>query len=83
MGRLQERLDRIKAGFAAKVPDEVKAVMHRATEDLRGSGILDTMPRVGQTLPAFALPDTDGRVVRSEELLAAGPLVVTFYRGVW
>ena len=33
--------------------------------------------------PAFALPDTDGQVMESAELLTRGPLVVTLYRGHW
>ena len=57
--------------------------MHRATDDLRNSGIREGLPRAGTALPAFALEDTDGTEVRSEELLAAGPLVISFYRGAW
>lgn len=84
MSGLAERLDRIKASFAEKASDEVKQVMGRATADLRASGILDRLPAVGAALPAhFELPDVDGAVVRSRELLARGPLVISFYRGVW
>lgn len=35
--------------------------------------------RVGDRLPSFALPDHEGRVVRSESLLGQGPVVVYFY----
>ena len=80
---LSERLERIHAGFEAKAPPEALTVMHRATEDLRNSGILDQVPRPGDPLPRFELPDTDGTPVRSTDYLARGPLVVTFYRGVW
>jgi len=31
----------------------------------------------------FALPDPDGKLVSSQDLLARGPLVLTFYRGAW
>jgi peroxiredoxin len=41
------------------------------------------MPAPGDPLPPFELPDTEGKAVRSEELLAKGSLVLTFYRGVW
>jgi peroxiredoxin len=34
-------------------------------------------------LPDFELPDTAGRTVTSEELLARGPLVLVFIRGTW
>jgi len=32
---------------------------------------------------AFELPDCQAVNVRSEELLARGPLVVSFFRGTW
>ena len=83
MSTLAEKLDRIREDFESQVPAEALAVMHRATDDLRSSGILDRIPKVGDALPAFELPDTDGNLVRSADLLAKGPLVVTFYRGVW
>ncbi|WP_424068228.1 redoxin domain-containing protein [Paraburkholderia sp.] len=31
----------------------------------------------------FTLPDAQGRPVSSIELLKNGPVVITFYRGVW
>ncbi len=83
MSTLQERLDRIKAGFVAQAPQEALDVMAAATDSLRDSGILERMPQVGSTLASFDLPDTEGQMVRSTELLPEGPLVVGFYRGVW
>ena len=38
---------------------------------------------VGATAPDFALPDIDGGTVRLYDLLAQGPVVLTFYRGSW
>ena len=83
MSTLNERLQRIKASFAKKAPADARAIMTRATEDLRASGILSGLPATGSGLPAFELTDTDGTIVRSADLLARGPLVVTVYRGVW
>lgn len=83
MSTLAERLDRLRASFAEKIPAEAKAVMARAEEALRASGIMDGIPTVGSPLPAFALTDTEGDTVDSATLLAKGPLVLTFYRGVW
>ncbi len=42
-----------------------------------------TAPADGDVLPPFLLPDENGRLVSSAELLATGPLVVTFNRGNW
>ncbi len=83
MSTLQERLDRIKAGFQAQVPPEVVATFEEAVQGLRDSGIMAGLPAVGSQLPAFSLPDTEGNIVSSDELLANGPAVITFYRGVW
>ena len=83
MSTLAEKLDRIREGFAKEAPEAALTLMHRATDDLRASGILDRIPKVGDALPAFELPDTEGNTVRSADLLEAGPFVVTFYRGLW
>lgn len=40
-------------------------------------------PAIGSELPPFLLPDENGRLTSSEELLANGPLVVSFNRGNW
>ena len=37
----------------------------------------------GARAPKFALPNAHGQLVRSSDLLAKGPLVLTFYRGIW
>ena len=57
--------------------------MHRATADLRASGIMDHVIKVGDRLPLFTLKNAFGKEVRSEDLLAAGPLVLTVFRGSW
>ncbi len=38
---------------------------------------------VGSRAPEFALPDAGGRIIRSSDLLALGPLVINFFRGRW
>lgn len=39
--------------------------------------------KVGDKCPPFAMPSADGAIVTSAELLARGPLVLSFYRGAW
>ncbi len=57
--------------------------MARVKQDLRGSGILDQIPKVGEPIPPFELPGTDGGVIRMQDLLSQGPLVISVYRGLW
>jgi peroxiredoxin len=42
-----------------------------------------TTPAVGEPLPPFLLPDHTGHLVDLDDLLANGPLVVSFNRGHW
>ena len=57
--------------------------MHKATADLIVSGQAERALSAGDRAPAFTLPDPDGVAVSSTDSLGGGPLVVTFYRGVW
>ena len=83
MSTLQARLDRIKREFLTHAAPEGGQVIARATEELRDSGIMERLPEVGSMLPPFELPDTEGRTITSAELLGKGPLIISFYRGVW
>ena len=80
---LAETLNGIREASAKRVPADKSAIMHRATEDLRRSGIMDGVIKIGDALPSFALPNAHGQQVRSADLLAKGPLVLTFFRGGW
>lgn len=85
---LQSRLDAFKTDFEAgkppySVPHSVIETMHRATRELIASGAAQRALKAGDTAPAFSLPDADGNLVSSAALLKDGPLVVSFYRGVW
>ena len=85
---LQAKLDAFKADFEAgkppySVPRAVIDIMHRATKELVASGAAGRALKVGDKAPAFTLKDPDGNEVSSLALLRNGPLVVSFYRGVW
>ncbi len=81
---LQAKLDAFKADFEGnKAPPAVVAVMHRATAALVATGQAERVKKQGDHAPAFVLPDVDGAPVDSAALLAKGPLIVTFYRGIW
>jgi peroxiredoxin len=71
---LQCELDEIKTQLLAVLGPEDRRALEDAIE--RGLG-------VGDVLPDFSLPDAEGRLVESENLLAAGPLAVMFFRGPW
>lgn len=85
---LQAQLDAFKADFEAGKPPysvsrSVIDTMHRATDELIASGAAQRALKAGDKAPSFVLHDSDGKPVSSAELLALGPLIVSFYRGVW
>ena len=81
--KLQERLDARRSEFEKKAPKEALDIMHRATEDLRNSGIMERILKIGDTAPDFELKNAVGQSILSRKLLEDGPLVVNFYRGKW
>lgn len=85
---LQEKLDAFKADFKGGrapyfAPPEIHPVMERATAELIASGQARRALKAGNIAPAFTLNDPDGKPVSSAALLKKGPLVISFYRGVW
>ena len=85
---LQGKLDAFKAQFDSggppyNVPREAIDIMHRATEELRSSGIAERALKVGDRAPDFVLTDYEGKLFDSQAAQRSRPLVVSFYRGVW
>lgn len=67
----------------SSAPPEVLAVGQRFLDAQTASGILDAALNVGDKAPSFSLTNAVGETVNSEDLLAKGPIVLTFYRGHW
>lgn len=85
---LQDKLDAFKADFEAgkppySVPRSVIDTMHKATAELIASGAAQRARKAGDRAPDFILNDPDGKQVSSAELLQRGPMIISFYRGVW
>jgi len=81
---LQDELDRITQNTRALVQPERLAFSERATAELFASGIEGRMLAVGAQAPSFELTDAlTNRKVRSQDVLALGPMVLKFFRGRW
>lgn len=79
---LEEKLTAYVARSREILPD-VLAAYDRVVARLEKAGAGNGAPAIGQKMPAFALPDSTGRFVHLETLLATGPVVVSFNRGMW
>jgi peroxiredoxin len=80
---LKEELDQRRTMMRRFVPPATQAVNDRAIAEFRQAELAANALRVGDMAPEFTLPDVNGNAVRSADLLAKGPLVVTFVRGRW
>jgi len=88
MPTLQDRLDEFKRNIESGAPPynmahEAIETMHRATAELKASGIESRALKVGDRAPEFRLFNQDHVEVASADLLRQGPLVASFFRGHW
>ena len=67
----------------ARIDADTLAVMDRATDAVRASGLADSALTVGDAAPTFSLPNASGETVALSDVLASGPVILTFYRGGW
>ncbi|MGK8661890.1 peroxiredoxin-like family protein [Serratia marcescens] len=85
---LQDKLDAFKAAFEAdqlpfKLAAQDHALMREAIQAQLALGMTEHALKVGDAAPGFTLSDSENRPCTSTALLAKGPLVVSFYRGIW
>ncbi len=83
MVTLAAQLSERRAASAERTPDTTKAAMARSLRILEDSGIAGRALGVGDLAPGFVLRDAAGREVGLSNLLSAGPVAVSFYRGAW
>ncbi len=83
MQPLQAQLDEITAQTRKLVQPERLERNERVIAELFATGIEDRLLKAGDAMPAFALPDAQGKLVSSADLLAIAPLVISFFRGRW
>ena len=80
---LAEKLQAKLYELAPMVPGFVQRMMRKADDDLAAGGLIEKAKKVGDAAPDFELPDHEGNVVKLADLLADGPVVLSFYRGGW
>jgi len=80
---LAQQLEDLTGKLRSLVPAERLVTIDRAVDEVKASGVAARALRAGDQAPTFELPDGDGMMWRSAELLRSGPLAVVFYRGRW
>ena len=62
-------------------PPEIVAILKRGNETVKAAGAAGL--QIGERAPDFVLPNQRGETVRLSDRLSRGPVVLSFYRGVW
>ena len=58
---LHENIASLKSQIEQKLPASTRAIMDQATANLKSSGIMDGVVKVGEALPSFTLPNHAGQ----------------------
>ncbi len=71
------------AGIRAKASERMTGLNDRLVDRLIAAETAERALKAGDKCPEFALPTAEGGIERSEDLLKTGPVVLSFYRGLW
>ena len=80
---LRQEIEAFVADTAGRMPPELITDIERSIEDVRVSGILERALSEGDLAPPFTLPNASGKPISLRDHLRRGPVIITFYRGVW
>ncbi|WP_419785561.1 peroxiredoxin-like family protein [Pseudodesulfovibrio sp.] len=83
MSVLSKQLATHTKEIKARASAEALQVIEDTTQALQESGIADRAVQAGGRVPGFCLTNQQGSERSLEQYLAAGPLVLSFYRGGW
>lgn len=81
--KIEPQLQSVLDTFNKNVPEEVRNPITRSREEVQSSYDWSKAPKSGSKLPSFRLTNASGSEISSDELLAKGPILITFYRGSW
>ena len=71
------------ADLRPKIGEPYRSSNDRLVRRLIETEVAAQAVKAGDKFPSFALTNAEGKLVRLDDLLAQGPLVLSFYRGLW
>jgi peroxiredoxin len=80
---LQQELEALHSEAAKRMPPDLLARLQKSIDDLKHSGIVERALKTGDLAPEFNLPNAKGQQIALLDFLKRGPLIVSFYRGLW
>jgi peroxiredoxin len=80
---LNQKIRETIAHSRATRPESLTALIEQGAGEISALDIIERAKKTGDRAPDFTLANQHGEPKRLERYLASGPLVLTFYRGVW
>ncbi|MBT7409045.1 MAG: AhpC/TSA family protein [Methylococcales bacterium] len=80
---LATQLEETLNSFVGSLSEQAQQTVGQSMQQLMESNVADNAINVGSNAPDFTLPSTQGDAVKLSELLAKGPVVISFFRGGW
>jgi peroxiredoxin len=80
--QLRSQIQELEQSLPPLSPEQ-SLLLERAAQELALSGITERVLKTGAQAPDFTLPNAVGMPVNLDTALKSGPVVVTFYRGIW
>jgi peroxiredoxin len=78
---LRDELDKIREHGLTN--EKIRTAYEDLVKQLDRAETVGRALEIGDVMPSFVLPNAEGRMVFSDNLLRQGPLVVNFFRGNW
>ncbi|PIF47396.1 peroxiredoxin [Chryseobacterium sp. 52] len=83
MNILAKRIEELNNELSLNLPKEVLEAFRKSVEDLKTKNSAENSIKVGDNMPEFSLPNSNGEMVSSREILKKGKMILAFYRGNW
>jgi peroxiredoxin len=83
MNQLAKQIEQLNEHLVKQLPDDIMIAFEQSIIDLKESYFENNVIRHGEQFPIFLLPNIHNELVKSEEILKKGKMIVAFYRGSW
>lgn len=80
---LNQQIQQLIQTFRTTLPPELNSLIEQGAGEISALPIMEKALKIGDKAPDFALKNYDGTTRRLSDYLTNGPLVLTFYRGLW
>ena len=80
---LNAQIQQLIQTFRSTFPPEINTLVEFGAGEISSMPIVENALKAGDKAPDFTLENYDGAAHRLADYLRAGPLVLTFYRGLW